>query len=686
MSVTVEIKGHPDTDSDEYKAALILKTIFDSELPQNATGHIIIKSNIKLPACVVEDIDILVVGYLENCILSLYTKGYCDYDTKLEKYIRKEDLKKRDINIRSFCSVIEVKKHPLEDVKVEDTNIIVRYGDKNFDITSQSSKQKYALLDYNKYNNLKYPFITNLIWFINIPYITLKDKFSTQKYMNILSQNTSLKSFFERICLQNYVYKDKNRNNLFSLGKNSYAEYNKIVPTIDLIPVYSLVTRKDLPAIEDTYGKLTRRKLETMMFGILKEQQYTQIIGNKLLKIYGKAGTGKTFKLLRIAYDLAVKQNKRCLILTYNHALIGDIRRLIYLIGIKDEIEYGYIAIRTLHSFFLELINSKIKESKNFGIEYNNCIDKYHKDILSANNKKILDIKTRNGSWDFILIDEAQDWYEKERDILYKIYNPQNMIIAVGKDQLIRRNTSCNWDTDLIKKDMIHPIYEKINMRQKSNITKFVIAFAERLDIDWNIDLNEKFSGGKIIVLEKPYNQQLHIDKFKQCKDKGNTAYDYMFLIPPSLAKKPDNIQYFSLTEDFKKMGIDIWDGTNREIRHSNKEIKSQQPLYSTKSEQHRVYQYDSCRGLEGWTVVCLNYDDFIRYKFTSFTDTGNESYSLFPDTEEEKTQQFAHTWALIPLTRAIDTLIITINNKNSVYSRYLYELSQQFNFVTYIK
>ncbi len=70
----------------------------------------------------------------------------------------------------------------------------------------------------------------------------------------------------------------------------------------------------------------------------------------------GRAGTGKTVKLLHISYELYRKQEQRCLILTYNKALVSDLRRIIALAKVSDDIAAATIALRTIHSFIRSLM------------------------------------------------------------------------------------------------------------------------------------------------------------------------------------------------------------------------------------------------------------------------------------------------------------------------------------------
>lgn len=52
----------------------------------------------------------------------------------------------------------------------------------------------------------------------------------------------------------------------------------------------------------------------------------------------GEAGPGKTMLLLQLAWRLHNERGRKILLLTYNHALLADLRRLMTLLGISDDI------------------------------------------------------------------------------------------------------------------------------------------------------------------------------------------------------------------------------------------------------------------------------------------------------------------------------------------------------------
>lgn len=267
--------------------------------------------------------------------------------------------------------------------------------------------------------------------------------------------------------------------------------------------------------------------------------------------------------------------------------------------------------------------------------------------------------------------------------MIFKLFTYKKILITDGIDQLVRNQSHCNWTRGLRANFDFHlKPPERKSLRQKVNLVKFVNSFANEIGINWNIEPKEELTGGKVIVSVKPYNTELHNKEFGYCKESGNSPYEMMFLVPPSLVERIRTedgqkiSRYFKDKDKFSQMGIPIWDGTNTDLRTQ----------YVVNLEEHRVLQYDSCRGLEGWTVVCLDLDDFIKYKGETYEENRIDG-ELTLETEEEKMKRFVYLWALIPLTRAIDTLIITVKNKNSEIGSKLYNIYTKYpDFVDWIE
>lgn len=160
---------------------------------------------------------------------------------------------------------------------------------------------------------------------------------------------------------------------------------------------------------------------------------------------------------------------------------------------------------------------------------------------------------------------------------------------------------------------------------------------------------------------------QLKIEK-KNLKKSGNEAYDMLFLSPSSLViKDSDGNKSFALTTEFEQKGILLWDGTNDDRRMD----------YSVNLDEARILQYESSRGIEGWIVCCLDFDDFMKMKEEQF-DPSKAGNALLLESADEQKKKYLLNWALIPMTRAIDTLIIILKDQTSSFSKSLLECANK--------
>jgi len=100
----------------------------------------------------------------------------------------------------------------------------------------------------------------------------------------------------------------------------------------------------------------------------------------------------------------------------------------------------------------------------------------------------------------------------------------------------------------------------------------------------------------------------------------------------------------FIKKREFEKKGIHLFDGTIKTNRDEG--------YPETGLSQCRVYNYASCRGLEGWVTVCFRFDALIEEKL---------GHKLSQEIESQ-----TYLWSLMPLTRAVDRLVITLKNPNS--------------------
>ena len=74
---------------------------------------------------------------------------------------------------------------------------------------------------------------------------------------------------------------------------------------------------------------------------------------------------------------------------------------------------------------------------------------------------------------------------------------------------------------------------------------------------------------------------------------------------------------------------------------------------------------------------MCIEIDELEKYLYKKFKDdeVNNE---LIVGNLDEKRHRFVYMWSLIPLTRAIDTLVITLKDPNSPIGLKLFELHKE--------
>jgi len=650
MAVEIIIKGNPETN--EYQDALDLKKKFETQISSNINGKIIIISGVTIFGQEVKDIDLVVIGNLNNYKLDLKSR------TK-----ENPEVKKKEVFINNFCFCIETKRNNPRDILLEGNTLLVKYSDKKSDVTSQSEKQKYSLYNFLKVALGNSPYICNFIWLRNLQRQNLNDLLNSNEYLktnhNFLPSELNLNWLFQLACIQHFPTHHNNNQAKFNSFKKDFLEdTSKIENAFDLF-------EKNKSA----KGEITRKKMEMISQKLLRNQLYAQEVGDKLIEISGKAGTGKTVKLLRLAFDIAVNRNKRCLILTYNHALVSDIKRLLAFLEIPDGVDSYTVRISTLHKFFYTLLEGFNLSTMNFLNNYDLNIKELY-DFISnglieqSDIQNLMKTKHEEVAWDFIMVDESQDWSENEKNILYKIFGYQKIILTNGYDQLIRRQKKCNWIPGTEHRTI--PGYK--SLRQQKNLVTFINSYARKFDLDWNLNSSDELTGGRVIITTKNIDDKIYNQEKSKLLENKNSAYDMLFLVPPSLVYRFNQgnkeERKFKLTEPFSNIGIKLWDGTSKDIRTE----------YSVNLDEHRVLQYESCRGLEGWTVVCLELDEFINYKLNTFDESIVED-DLRLETVDQRKNRFAYIWSLIPLTRAIDTIIITLKNKNSEFAKKLHEV-----------
>jgi hypothetical protein len=219
--------------------------------------------------------------------------------------------------------------------------------------------------------------------------------------------------------------------------------------------------------------------------------------------------------------------------------------------------------------------------------------------------------------------------------------------------------------------------------RQKENIIEFVNELAKEYTIDLQLQSHSSSKGtGKIIIDLRETNSLYDFNRIDTLLKYGKlnecSIYESLMILVTSkyiqyeteksfIIDGTDHLEQINnsinkkLKEEktFEENGISIWSG----ISENKSEL--QIPFHN----QIRVIPYDSCRGLEGWSVMCLDLDGFIEHKRASDKAKIYLADELFL-TEEERKDKYAITWLLMAFTRPMDTLYLDLRKSDSSISK----------------
>jgi hypothetical protein len=626
-------------DAPEYQSACQLRDLIAAAWPDvadetNTDDQVHIVAAAKCYGQKVVDIDLVVFVTL----------------TKLREVSTEKD--GLPICVRSLCLTVEVKSHEPDGIRIEGNQVRVRYGNRDSNATEQAHRQQASLRNFYEAHGYQPPFVTELVWLPRVPQEMLPEACH-----NIIGTQATWQDILDRVVAMKRP-KPWRPNGLDWYEIDAFGRCDRK----SIASLTGLLTRK----IE--ISPLDRRKLEVLSSRkVLKGQsaEYVNKLGEQLLIFRGRGGTGKTVHLLRFAHELYIERNARVLILTYNKALVADIRRMLAIMGVGDVFAERSIEVRTVHSFLYRLreyLDQKRMPPERFIPQFQAHRSYILKRLQKARVDQqdplvpLVQVAPDLFAWDYILIDEAQDWPDEERSILFLLYDYRRFIVADGVDQYVRDEKPTDWRlaVDAEKRQYIQL---RKSLRLKAGLCTFALSLAGHLGLDdWRLEKDESVFGGRVMILEGNYaeDRSLHDQLVDRASRDGNKPIDMLFCVPPSLVKRSRDLEGYSVVaRKFSKWGYKVWDGVSGEVRGT----------YPTDLDQLRVVQYDSCRGLEGWTTVNLRFDELYDYKLSEYHPPAQTSYIE----EDRAAHTFAARWLMIPITRAIDTLVIQINSSDNL-------------------
>lgn len=311
-----------------------------------------------------------------------------------------------------------------------------------------------------------------------------------------------------------------------------------------------------------------------------------------------------------------------------------------------------------------------------------------------------------------LFIDEAQDCHPLEKEILISIYNSDNIVVANGgREQLIRHVDLCNWTKSQAREINVKLHYTRNkSFRVKKTVVDFCNFVAKKYQIELNLEpLDSEDEGELIFDFRQNHSETEITDIFNHLNLKGKvngcSAYESLLVLIESNTQRAgmrgqsDTMQDAAVINEYgniieahhrrrgtwqhmrtlEKDNFMFWDGT----------VEEKSDLIVPSPNESRVIYYESCRGLEAWSVACFSFDKFFSQKQDDpdagrFLINDNEQTKLMQDmfkvSNEDRKNMYAATWALMAMTRTIDSLYIQINDRNSEFGKTIDEYLKQGN------
>jgi hypothetical protein len=290
-------------------------------------------------------------------------------------------------------------------------------------------------------------------------------------------------------------------------------------------------------------------------------------------------------------------------------------------------------------------------------------------------------------------VDEAQDCHALERDILYSIFGSHNIVIANGgKEQLIRYTKLCNWQISRGKKIDFYKYQKKRkSYRMKPAIAALANHIAKSYGIDLNIEPLDTEDHGTIFI-DYNFTIENQVEVIKNLKTIGDrqgcTNYESLLLLNTAESlKSSEGENQITSSVSVNEYDNIVSDKTNvrtewQLIKQANSKLTDatfwnitgnvdKRELSVPGSLSIRSMYYESCRGIEAWSIMCFQLDDFFEHKKQQNEADNYLLEDLFDQlTPEKRREKYAATWVLMAITRGMENCYINLKNKDSNLSK----------------
>ena len=645
----IEIIGEPGNP--EHDTALLIRDALVRTWPgiestPESEDHVKIASRVKLSGQKVSDVDVVVVALLRGKRYVVPRANAKDADG--------HSIVGAKVRVRSFITAVEVKDQSGSNVVVEAGGVRVRYKDGWKSATEQNEAQRYSLVNYLRDSTGANPWVHRCVVLRGVAELP-RNRGIALPSAGAVPSSFDGTAFLVAMASVNGIKKGPKEH---SISSGDDATLESILEEGFLKPLVA--------------SEIDRKRMDRIASRPDEAKQLSALLGRSRVHLRGNGGTGKTILMLQSAYDAFLDRGVRSLVLTYNTALAADIQRTLALMGIPSDGEAGGIGVRTVMSFvFSWLVRLGLVEDSFHLDDYDaKCMEALRYFEKGAVGDAEIDaIKSDTPlefCFDAILVDEAQDWPQAEADLLSRLYGGNAISLADGISQLVRGKPT-NWRSPAQASTIVEVRTLRDGLRMKANLCRFANALAEEAGVQWHVTPNKHAPGGRVIVMAGRYadNTTLQRETLARAIQSKNMPVDLLHCVPPSSVIDAGGKKHSDLASSFQVNGWESWDAVDEATRRS----------FPRSAEALRIVQYESCRGLEGWSTVLDGLDEFWdQRRSIAFGADASTDPAVDPKLQADA---IAWRWCMIPITRPIDTLIITIRNKESRVGKILWTLSR---------
>ena len=235
----------------EGVAAKKMREMLSASIPNQIDGQVHIAPNVHVNDIrATIDIDFVIWGNLS--------------DYKLSNYYSENDIEpKKDLLVKNFFVVMELKKHMTDRISCHDSHLFVEYTAKTQDVSEHLDRQQKSMVDYIEADGMSV-YVSKAIWLSSMTKDNL-DKLALGHNMGILPKEFTFKDLIDVIIADGIKPKYDADNNCYVLSAINKIQYDSQLNNLLLLPKFDNMIDVDEPDSTDNNSRSRTEDAETMV-------------------------------------------------------------------------------------------------------------------------------------------------------------------------------------------------------------------------------------------------------------------------------------------------------------------------------------------------------------------------------------------------------------------------------------